>query len=316
MTRPRTGPTRTTPTPATGPVTHHGPATDPATGRPRPRLLLIMGQGASGRTWTLHQVPAFVDAGYEVLTYDHRAAGTVDRGPFTFGELVDDAADIIRRTGDGPAAVVGTSLGARIAGSLTARHPGLVTRCVMAAAHAAAPRTAQVLSARGDRAAALLAREEPEYLDALTAARNLSPATLADPAREREWLDVIALSRHLSARGGDGRGTTARRGPAGATAAGDGGAATDRPGTPPTTPSDHADPDRPWDLHAEYATIGRPCLALAYGDDRVVTPAQVRYVAATVPGATYREVPRTGHWGYLERPDEVNRVILEFLAGR
>ncbi|RRO94683.1 alpha/beta hydrolase, partial [Corynebacterium bovis] len=94
------------------------------------------------------------------------------------------------------------------------------------------------------------------------------------------------------------------------------GAATDRPGTPPTTPSDHADPDRPWDLHAEYATIRRPCLALAYGDDRVVTPAQVRDVAATVPGATYREVPRTGHWGYLERPDEVNRVILEFLAGR
>ncbi|MDK8511008.1 alpha/beta hydrolase [Corynebacterium bovis] len=288
MTRPRTGPTRATPTPATGPVTHHGPATDPATGRPRPRLLLIMGQGASGRTWTLHQVPAFVDAGYEVLTYDHRATGTVDRGPFTFGELVDDAADIIRCTGDGPAAVVGTSLGARIAGSLTARHPGLVTRCVMAAAHAAAPRTAQLLSARGDRAAALLAREEPEYLDALTAARNLSPATLADPTREREWLDVIALSRHLSARAG----------------------------TPPTTPSDHADPDRPWDLHAEYATIRRPCLALAYGDDRVVTPAQVRDVAATVPGATYREVPRTGHWGYLERPDEVNRVILEFLAGR
>ncbi|MEL4163570.1 alpha/beta hydrolase [Corynebacterium bovis] len=214
-----------------------------------------MGQGASGRTWTLHQVPAFVDAGYEVLTYDHRAAGTVDRGPFTFGELVDDAADIIRRTGVGPAAVVGTSLGARIAGSLTARHPGLVTRCVMAAAHAAAPRTAQVLSARGDRAAALLAREEPEYLDALTAARNLSPATLADP-------------------------------------------------------------DRPWDLHGEYATIRRPCLTLAYGDDRVVTPAQVRDVAATVPGATYREIPRTGHWGYLERPDEVNRVILEFIAGR
>ncbi|MEL4152007.1 alpha/beta hydrolase, partial [Corynebacterium bovis] len=270
------------------PVTHHGPATDPATGRPRPRLLLIMGQGASGRTWTLHQVPAFVDAGYEVLTYDHRAAGTVDRGPFTFGELVDDAADIIRRTGVGPAAVVGTSLGARIAGSLTARHPGLVTRCVMAAAHAAAPRTAQVLSARGDRAAALLAREEPEYLDALTAARNLSPATLADPAREREWLDVIALSRHLSARAG----------------------------TSPTTPSDHADPDRPWDLHGEYATIRRPCLTLAYGDDRVVTPAQVRDVAATVPGATYREIPRTGHWGYLERPDEVNRVILEFIAGR
>ncbi|WP_185739040.1 alpha/beta fold hydrolase [Corynebacterium bovis] len=272
--------------------------------RPRPRLLLIMGQGASGRTWTLHQVPAFVDAGYEVLTYDHRAAGTVDRGPFTFGELVDDAADIIRRTGDGPAAVVGTSLGARIAGSLTARHPGLVTRCVMAAAHAAAPRTAQVLSARGDRAAALLAREEPEYLDALTAARNLSPATLADPAREREWLDVIALSRHLSARAGTPPTTPSDH------------ADPDRPGPPPTTPSDHADPDRPWDLHAEYATIRRPCLALAYGDDRVVTPAQVRDVAATVPGATYREVPRTGHWGYLERPDEVNRVILEFLAGR
>ena len=44
------------------------------TGRGEP-VLLIAGTGARGRTWSLHQVPALVEAGYRALTLDNRGAG-------------------------------------------------------------------------------------------------------------------------------------------------------------------------------------------------------------------------------------------------
>jgi pimeloyl-ACP methyl ester carboxylesterase len=38
-------------------------------------VVLIPGTGARGRTWSLHQVPALVDAGYRAITIDNRGAG-------------------------------------------------------------------------------------------------------------------------------------------------------------------------------------------------------------------------------------------------
>ena len=37
-------------------------------------------------------------------------------------------------------------------------------------------------------------------------------------------------------------------------------------------------------------------------------------VADAIPGAVYQEIPDTGHYGYLERPEAVNKVVLDFLA--
>jgi RNA polymerase sigma-70 factor (ECF subfamily) len=59
-----------------------------------------------------------------------------------------------------------------------------------------------------------------------------------------------------------------------------------------------------------------PLLVVAFGDDVAIPPRLSREVADTVPGARYVEIPDAGHFGYLERPDEVNRVLLDFLAVR
>ncbi|MFE6920322.1 alpha/beta hydrolase, partial [Nocardia sp. NPDC057663] len=32
------------------------------------------------------------------------------------------------------------------------------------------------------------------------------------------------------------------------------------------------------------------------------------------PGARYAEIERCGHYGYLEQPDEINRVLVGFLS--
>lgn len=63
-----------------------------------------------------------------------------------------------------------------------------------------------------------------------------------------------------------------------------------------------------------YANITAPVLVIGFGDD-VVTPAHLsREVAEAIPGARYLEIPDAGHLGFIEKPDQVNKAALEFLA--
>jgi pimeloyl-ACP methyl ester carboxylesterase len=39
-----------------------------------------------------------------------------------------------------------------------------------------------------------------------------------------------------------------------------------------------------------------------------------REVAEAIPGATYEEIDGCGHFGYLERPAEVNKLLLNFFT--
>ena len=46
--------------------------------------MFIAGRGGAGRTWHLHQVPAFLAAGYRVITFDNRGVGaTANADGFT-----------------------------------------------------------------------------------------------------------------------------------------------------------------------------------------------------------------------------------------
>ena len=52
-------------------------------------VLFIAGRGGAGRTWHLHQVPAFQRAGYRVITFDNRGIGaTENAGGFTTEQMV------------------------------------------------------------------------------------------------------------------------------------------------------------------------------------------------------------------------------------
>ena len=48
---------------------------DRGTGDP---VLFIAGRGGAGRTWHLHQVPAFQRAGYRAITFDNRGIGATE----------------------------------------------------------------------------------------------------------------------------------------------------------------------------------------------------------------------------------------------
>lgn len=152
-----------------------------------------MGAGATGRVWHLHQVPALVDAGYRVITFDNRGISPAEPG-FTVDDLVADTAGLIEHLGLGRCRLVGTSMGAQVVAELALSRPDLVSQAVLMATRG-----------RPDVMRAAMGRAEKELLDSGVtipprqeavdrALRNLSPHTLNADAAISDWLDVFEMS--------------------------------------------------------------------------------------------------------------------------
>lgn len=196
-------------------------------------------------------------------------------------DMVADTAGLIEHLGGGPAHVIGTSMGARVAQELTLARPDLVRKAVFLAGHARMDHFQQVLT-EGERqlfdsGVALPAK----YRAAVTAVMNLSPATLADDHSARDWMDIFEFTG-----GATSPGVRAQLGM-----------------------------DRAFDRRGgAYKSIMRPCLSVAFADDRMIPPYLSREVADCIATALYEEIPDAGHYGYLERPEAVNKVLIDFLA--
>jgi pimeloyl-ACP methyl ester carboxylesterase len=64
---------------------------------------------------------------------------------------------------------------------------------------------------------------------------------------------------------------------------------------------------------SELAGVGAPALVMQ-GDDDIVEVEHSATLAATLPDAQLAVVPGTSHIAPLEKPDLVNRLILDFLS--
>ncbi|WP_431956273.1 alpha/beta fold hydrolase [Nocardia lijiangensis] len=247
-----------------------------------PLVVMIMGTGSPGRVWELHQVPALVGAGYRVCTFDNRgiAPSFEAASGMTVDELVADTAGLIELLGEGPALVVGTSMGARVAQELALARPDLVRKAVFMAGHGRLDQFQKTLSLGEHDLDASGVKLPPKYEAAVTAVMNLSPATMAETNAARDWLDLFEFT------GG------------------------------PVTPGIRAQRkmDHDFDRVQAYRGISVPCLAVGFADDRMIPPYLTREVAEAIPGARYHEIPDAGHFGYLERPEAVNKILLEFFA--
>jgi pimeloyl-ACP methyl ester carboxylesterase len=176
----------------------------------------------------------------------------------TIDDLVGDTAALIEHLDDGPARLVGTSLGSRIVQELALARPDLVSQAVMMAGI-----------------------ELPSmYYAAVTALLNLSPRTLNDRPAVQEWLDLFELSGS---------------------------------GLSPGVRAQLEVEDFP-DRLAAYGRIKVPSLVIGFADDLMVPSYLAREVASAIPGAEYEEIEGCGHFGYLERHAEVNKLLMKFFA--
>lgn len=243
-------------------------------------VLLIMGSGAAGHVWSVHQTPALNAAGYQTVTFDNRgiAPSHVPAGPSRLADFVADTRGLIQALDLAPCHIVGTSLGALIAQELVIGAPELVRSAVLLATRARSDATRRALTAAHRALWDSGAHLPAGYLATRSVLEMFSPATLNDDAAVTSWLDVFAIA------GGSTRG---------------GQVVLDEDG----------------DRRAALRTVsGVPCLVVAYSDDLVCPPHLGAEVAGAIPGCDLVEIRDCGHLGHLERPEEVNAAIIAFLA--
>ncbi|WP_079051864.1 alpha/beta fold hydrolase [Streptomyces regalis] len=247
-------------------------------------VVLVMGQGAGGRAWHLHQVPALVDAGYRVVTFHNRGIPPTDECPegFTVDDLVADTAGLAEHLGLAPCRFVGVSMGAYVVQELMLARPQLVRQGVLMATRG---RTDALRAAMAEAERALYdsgLELPPAYAAWIRALQNLSPATLDDDRQIQDWLVLFEFSPLPQ-----GPGVRAQ-----------------------------LDLQVPEGRLDAYRAVDAPCLVVGFADDVILPPHLGREVADAILGAVYQEIKGCGHYGYLERPDEVNRVLVEFFRDR
>lgn len=243
-------------------------------------VLLIMGQAAGGNVWSMYQVPALIRAGYEAVSFDNRGMppSDVPPGDYSLADLVADTIGLIKALDLAPCKVVGTSLGAFVATELARIRPDMVTCCVLMAMRSRSDAFRRALSAGEEALTGDGIKLPPDYDAPISVLQMFSPATLNDDVAITTWLDIYAMS-------------------SGRREAASGQGAID-------ILSDRRDALR---------TVPVPCRVIAFSDDLMCPPHLVAEVAEAIPDCDYVEISSCGHVGYLERPDEVNSAIIEFL---
>lgn len=98
----------------------------------RPTLLLLHGWTASADTQWFAAYEELAEH-YSYVAVDHRGHGRGMRSPFTFDDVADDAAMLVRSLGISSVVLVGYSMGGPIATVLASRHPDLVAGMVFEA---------------------------------------------------------------------------------------------------------------------------------------------------------------------------------------
>ncbi len=248
-------------------------------------VLLVMGTGSPARVWHVHQTPALTAAGFRVVSMNNRGIPPTDECPdgFTMADMVQDVVGLIEHLGCARVSLIGTSLGARIVVETALARPDLLSSVVALAAHARLDPVQQAMT-RGEIALAESGFPPPaDYRAAVMALQYLSPATLCNEGRAQDWLDMFAFD--------DGRITAGHKAQ--------------------LQLSQFLDDRRP-----DYRTISVPMLVVGFADDAAIPPRLSREVADVVPGAEYVEIADAGHFGYLERPEETNRLIIDYLRRR
>jgi len=245
-------------------------------------VLFIAGTGGAGRTWHIHQVPAFRAAGYRCITFDNRGIGaTENAGGFGTKQMIADTVALIEQLVGGPTRLVGMSMGAFIAQELMLARPELVSQAVLMGTRGRLDSTRQAF-----RVAEHALYESGIELPAAYAAKirvleNFSPRTINDEKAITEWMDMFTAFPLKRTPGWRSQLSVVPQG----------------------------------NRLPAYRSITVPVLVIGFGDDVTTPPTLGREVAEAIPRGRYIQIANAGHLGFLERAETVNSAILDFFAG-
>ncbi len=246
-------------------------------------LLLIGGFGMTKEFWsTLLQL---LSSRFQVIAYDNRGAGgsTVSPAPYAIGDMAGDAIGLIDALHMDSTHVFGVSMGGMIAQVLCANHPERIGKAVLGCTsqggiHAVSPDSC-VTEAFGQAANPDLSPEE--------AARLIVPYMFSENFIRNETERLEAFIRlsvdHCMIPDG---------------AAGQMNALTG------------------FDAESLPEEIRSPVLVVTGSDDLLIPPENSRMLARRIPQASLEIIEGAGHNFFFEKPQEVARLVIEYLLER
>lgn len=249
-----------------------------------PSVVLVAPIGAPGAFWMPFQVPALTGAGYRVVTFESRGIppSDVPAPPYSVAEMVQDLAGLIDYLDAAPTLVVGYSLGAFVTQELALARPDLVRGVVLLGTLGRKDATRKALADAALEAVRAGARMPPAY-EAVTQALTLFGRTrLADD----RWMEAFLKRSRETAVLPLSIGILGQQ--------------------EASTAYDHR--------LRHLGAVRTPCLVVGFELDLLTPAALSREVADAIVGSRYVEIPDCGHGGPWEKPDDVNRAVLEFLS--
>lgn len=218
---------------------------------------------------------------FRVISFDNRCVGRTDQPqePFTIADMADDTAALLDALEVESAHVFGVSLGGMIAQELVLRHPRKVRRLVLACTHAG-PRTA---ARAPDWAIRIF--DESRHMPRRDALKHSVPILFSSktvgehPELVEEALAVMENNNQPKSSYLLQLGAVMK----------------------------HETIDR-------LSQITHPTLVMTGTEDTLVAPANSRMIAERIPGARLIEFEDTGHVFFTEKPDQVNRVLIDFFG--
>ena len=239
-------------------------------------VVLIHGLAMDFTFWH-HQVHPLA-AHFQVIRYDVRGHGSSERAepPYSLELMADDLHQFLRSIGVGPAHLVGLSMGGMIAQTLALSHPNQVLSLTLAS-------TTSEYPPEGRQA----------FLERAQTARESGMEALVDGTMGRWFTDEYRQKNSADL-------SQVRRVVLGTNAACFGAAALAVSKVDTTTR-----------LHQ----IGAPTLVIAAENDMSTPVAAARRIQDGIAGSKLEIIAEASHCCNIQRPDEFNRVLLDFLMG-
>ncbi len=230
---------------------------------------------------------AFFSRHYRCVTYCARGYPPSDVpaaiDAYSQVRAADDLADVVRSVADGPAHIIGLSMGGFAALHLGLRHPSLARSLVIAGVGYGAKPDQQPQYGHSMRKEA----DHAEAVGMTEFARELAHSDYAQCLRAKDERTWRVFARQLGEHSAAGMAMTLR-------------------GILATRPS-------LWHLAEGLRALNIPTLLVTGDEDGpCIEPSQ--FLKTTLPDATLWVVPRTGHLLNLEEPALFNRGVFEFLA--
>jgi 3-oxoadipate enol-lactonase len=247
-----------------------------------PPLVLVMGIGYDSSLWTLEQVPA-LSTRFTVVLLDNRDAGRSSRADhqYTIGDMADDVAGLLDALDVRRTHLLGLSMGSMIGIEFALRHAERLDRLVLAGP-AAAP-----------------ARGVVDPISIWNWVKANDPGGAVFGGQQFTWLFSSAFLRNRQAVAETAALLASNPNPVG-----------------PEAYERQALAYLQFDASDRLSRITAPTQVIVGEQDLLTPPWVAREVADGIPGARLEIVTGDGssHVLPLERPDDFNQLVMNFLA--